>query len=136
MRFWHPRITARFSSPLVNQTNLAISGDSHWLRIGRRVARRVKPIGSINGSRPEMEKALEVVRNGGGHGRIVREFSDDVYLALIAIDGTVGSTFDLAALVADYEAICGSACAGCRGRLRARATHRWSSLTSNGVAST
>jgi len=94
LRFWHPPVTARFSSPLVDPTNLAISGDSHWRRIVERVARRHKPIGFVDGSRSEMEQALDVVRNSGGHGRLGHD--DDYCELVVSIAGTVGSTFDTA----------------------------------------
>ncbi len=105
LRFWHPAITARFSSPLVDPINLAISGDSHWRRTSERVARRLKAIGSVSGRRKEIEQALEVVRASGGHGRVIFEgIGDKHYGAVVTISGTVGSTFDLAALAADYQA--------------------------------
>jgi hypothetical protein len=101
LRFWHPPVAARFSSPLVDPTNLAISGDSHWRRIVERVARRLKPIGFVSGNRVEMRQALDLVRNSGGHGRIT--YDGERCGVVVTIAGTVGSTFDLAALSADYE---------------------------------
>jgi hypothetical protein len=105
LQFWHPRITARFSSPLVDPINLAISGDSHWRRITNRVARRLKAIGTVSGTRKELEQAMKVVRRSGGHGDVFFHVAEhDQGAAMITIAGTVGATFDLPALAADYEA--------------------------------
>lgn len=104
LRFWHPSVTERFSSQLVDPINLAISGDERWERITRRVARRLKPIGFIGGSRSEVEQAIALVHTSGGHGRIAYQVAGcDAFEAIITINGTVGSVFDLAALIADYQ---------------------------------
>lgn len=104
LRFWHPSIAARFKSALVDPMNLTISGDSQWRRTTERVARRLKPIGFTSVTKTEMDEALETMRKSGGHACVSREAVLGEYGAMVSIDGTVGSVFDLAALSADYEA--------------------------------
>lgn len=102
LRFWHPRIEARFRSPLVDPLNLAISGDGGWQRVAERVARRLKPIGFVDSrDEREMEKACRQVEVVGGTGKLIHYQSGGTG-AMLAVAGTVGESFDLDALTADY----------------------------------
>jgi hypothetical protein len=104
LKFWHPHIEARFSSPLVASENLAISGDGEWQRIAGRVARRLKPIGFVDGPRQEMQKAAALVEEAGGLAyRERNKYNDARDACTLTIAGTIGGTFNLDALIADYH---------------------------------
>jgi hypothetical protein len=98
LSFWHPRIKPRFQSELVNDLNLATSGDSRTLRPAVRVAERLKPITFTgSGDLGEVAAAARLIEESGGQVEV-----DGGHLAG-GIAGTVGQTFDLDALYADYE---------------------------------
>lgn len=102
LRFWHPRIEARFHSPLVDPFNLAISGDASWHRVAERVSERLKPIGFVDSrDQNEMEEACRQVKAAGATGRLIHYRTGGTG-AMLAVSGTIGDSFDLSALAADY----------------------------------
>jgi hypothetical protein len=102
-RFVYPRIEQRFSSPLLNDRNYEISGDSDWKRLADRVAERLKPVAIVDGSSRQMRKAIAQVEEAGGHGRVYAQFNRRSQLAGLTIAGVIGETVDLEALLDDYH---------------------------------
>jgi len=103
-----PEIREIFSSPLVNERNLEISAGGPWQVIVDQVERGFKPVGFLESGEEQMRAAAQ---QGLAAGCAVQNYqhsfndgSDPCWFTSVAQTGRIEELFDVASLIADYNA--------------------------------
>lgn len=121
-RFTYPRIEARFSSPLLNDRNYELCGGGPWREVIGQVTRRLKPVGFVDSSHPQMleeelgivDPSLDPMREAARmtldagcyvllHSTTLDDRDEPTVFCSASIDGRIKDIFDLDALIADYR---------------------------------
>jgi len=103
-----PEIRGSFSSPLVNERNLEISAGGPWQVIVEQVTAGLKPVGFVDSGEDQMRAAAQQGLSSGcavhNHRYSFNDGSNPCWFTSVAQTGRVGERFDIAALIADYNA--------------------------------